>query len=105
MKEDSGGITVRQDRFLETGKPEPSENETIWYTYDIVLLLHLKADAPVILRHVPLFLTTVDSSGATVMDTSKLLKEREGRFELDLSKPFLIKGGSRGVCTFDCLSH
>jgi len=27
------GIRVRQDRFLETGKGEGAENETIWLVY------------------------------------------------------------------------
>ena len=31
VTEKEGGIQLRQDRFLETGKPLPEENETIWY--------------------------------------------------------------------------
>lgn len=30
VKETKDGITVRQDRFLETGPAPPEENETIW---------------------------------------------------------------------------
>lgn len=30
VKEDATGITVRQDRFLETGPSTPEQNETIW---------------------------------------------------------------------------
>lgn len=30
VTEGSNGIKVRQDRFLETGFPEPQDNETIW---------------------------------------------------------------------------
>lgn len=30
VKEVKGGIQVRQDRFLESGPPEPKDNETIW---------------------------------------------------------------------------
>lgn len=26
-----GGISVRQDRFLETGPADAKDNETIWY--------------------------------------------------------------------------
>lgn len=31
VTETEGGIRVRQDRFLESGPPEPKDNETIWY--------------------------------------------------------------------------
>ena len=31
VTEDAKGIKVRQDRFLESGLPEPKDNETIWY--------------------------------------------------------------------------
>lgn len=30
VTENAKGITVRQDRFLETGAAEPKDNETIW---------------------------------------------------------------------------
>lgn len=30
VKENANGITVRQDRFLETGPSTPEQNETIW---------------------------------------------------------------------------
>lgn len=30
VAENENGITVRQDRFLETGPAEPKDNETIW---------------------------------------------------------------------------
>jgi aminopeptidase 2 len=30
VTEEANGITVRQDRFLETGAAEPKDNETIW---------------------------------------------------------------------------
>ena len=31
VTEDAEGVTVRQDRFLETGPAEPKDNETIWF--------------------------------------------------------------------------
>jgi aminopeptidase 2 len=31
VTETAEGITVRQDRFLETGPAEPKDNETLWY--------------------------------------------------------------------------
>ena len=31
VTEDAKGITVRQDRFLETGPADPKDNETIWF--------------------------------------------------------------------------
>lgn len=30
VTEDEKGIFVRQDRFLETGAPNPEDNETLW---------------------------------------------------------------------------
>jgi aminopeptidase 2 len=30
VTEGDGNITVRQDRFLETGPADPKDNETIW---------------------------------------------------------------------------
>ena len=30
VTETEGGITVRQDRFLEDGPAKPEDNETIW---------------------------------------------------------------------------
>lgn len=30
VTETAGGITVRQDRFLEDGPAKPEDNETIW---------------------------------------------------------------------------
>ena len=31
VTEDAKGITVRQDRFLETGPADPKDNQTIWF--------------------------------------------------------------------------
>lgn len=33
VTETPNGITVRQDRFLETGPAEPKDNETIWCAF------------------------------------------------------------------------
>ncbi|KAL9714866.1 Aminopeptidase 2 mitochondrial [Leucoagaricus gongylophorus] len=71
------GIRVRQDRFLETGKGQGADNETIW--------------------NVPLRLLTVDSSGKAVTDSEVLLTEREQFFKIDTSKPYKVNAGTTGV--------
>ncbi|KAF7777794.1 hypothetical protein Agabi119p4_3866 [Agaricus bisporus var. burnettii] len=71
------GIRVRQDRFLETGKGEGADNETIW--------------------NVPLRILSIDSNGKPVLDNSALLTEREQTFKIDSSKPFKLNTGTSGV--------
>lgn len=34
------GIRVRQDRFLETGKGQGTDNETIWLVYPYIFLMN-----------------------------------------------------------------
>lgn len=36
-KDDGKSILVRQDRFLEDGKPEEKDNQTIWCVFCIAL--------------------------------------------------------------------
>lgn len=38
VTETKDGITVRQDRFLETGPAAPEHNETLWYVLDFKIL-------------------------------------------------------------------
>ncbi|KAK0197309.1 leucyl aminopeptidase [Armillaria mellea] len=71
------GIQVRQDRFLETGIAEPSENETLW--------------------NVPLNILSVDSASQVRVDRTALLQERSQEFALDTSKPFKLNAGTAGV--------
>lgn len=77
VTETADGIRVRQDRFLETGKGQGADNETIW--------------------NVPLRLLTVGASGKAVIDTEVLLTEREQIFKVDTSKPYKVNAGTTGV--------
>jgi aminopeptidase 2 len=75
-EEDGSGITVRQDRFLETGPAPPEDNETIW--------------------NVPLNIAST-KNGKTSVDKTVLLKERETKISLDTSHPFKLNSGTTGV--------
>ncbi|KAF9463935.1 leucyl aminopeptidase [Collybia nuda] len=77
VTETSNGIRVHQDRFLETGRAEPKENETIW--------------------NVPLSILTVDRDGNAVVDRSAVLRKREQIYGLDTSKPYKLNAGTVGV--------
>ncbi|KAG5645001.1 hypothetical protein DXG03_007278 [Asterophora parasitica] len=77
VSETPTGISVRQDRFLETGHAEPQDNETVW--------------------NVPLSILSVDKDGKAVVNKEALLEEREQTFELDTSKPFKLNAGTTGV--------
>ncbi|KDR73449.1 hypothetical protein GALMADRAFT_71758 [Galerina marginata CBS 339.88] len=76
VTEDSKGVTVRQDRFLETGPADPKDNETLW--------------------NVPLGILSI-KDGNPAVDRSALLKERKSYFPLDTSKPFKLNAGTNGV--------
>lgn len=82
VTETSEGIKVRQDRFLETGRAEGKENETIW--------------------NIPLSILTVDANGKTTINESAVLDAREKAFTLDTSKPYKLNAGTNGVCTSCC---
>ncbi|KDR73433.1 hypothetical protein GALMADRAFT_72186 [Galerina marginata CBS 339.88] len=76
VTEDTNGITVRQDRFLETGPADSKDNHTVW--------------------NVPLVILSV-KDGKPVVDRGALLKERQAYFPLDTSKPFKLNAGTNGV--------
>ncbi|KAI8998978.1 leucyl aminopeptidase [Trametes punicea] len=76
VTEQEGGISVRQDRFLETGPADPKDNETIWT--------------------LPLNLLTVDSSGKATLRKDLLLEEREKFIPLDTNKPFKLNADTTG---------
>jgi aminopeptidase 2 len=76
VKENANSITIRQDRFLETGPSTPEQNETIW--------------------NVPLCLAST-KDGKTTVDKTAILQEREKTIELDTSKPFKLNAGTTGV--------
>jgi len=77
VTETKDGINVRQDRFLETGAADHKDNETIWT--------------------VPLAILTVDKDGKPVTDNTVVLDSRETFIPLDLSKPFKLNSGNKGV--------
>ncbi|EIW81938.1 hypothetical protein CONPUDRAFT_81582 [Coniophora puteana RWD-64-598 SS2] len=77
VTENKDSITVRQDRFLETGHAEAKDNETIWT--------------------VPLALLTVDESGKPHVDNTVVLDTREKTIPLDTSKPYKLNASTYGV--------
>ncbi|KAL0947133.1 hypothetical protein HGRIS_013264 [Hohenbuehelia grisea] len=77
VTESPEGITVRQDRFLETGPAEEKDNQTIW--------------------NIPLRILTVDENGKSSIDNSALLENREQTFKVDTSKPLKLNAGTTGV--------
>ncbi|KAL1709873.1 hypothetical protein EV121DRAFT_252475 [Schizophyllum commune] len=76
VTEDTNGIKVRQDRFIESGPADPKDNETIW--------------------NVPLAILTRDASGNPTI-SRPVLGEREKTYPLDTSKPFKLNAGTAGV--------
>ncbi|KAJ6632131.1 leucyl aminopeptidase [Mycena sp. CBHHK59/15] len=76
VTETSEGIHVRQDRFLDNGRPSAEENETIW--------------------SVPLGILTVGQDGKVSVDKSILLEEREKTIPLDTTKSFKLNSGTIG---------
>ncbi|KAG8806528.1 Aminopeptidase 2 mitochondrial [Serendipita sp. 400] len=77
ITETPDSITVRQDRYLETGDVKDEENQTLW--------------------QIPLNLMTVDESGKASVDRSIVMKTREETYEVDTSKPFKLNAGTSGV--------
>ncbi|KAK7693087.1 hypothetical protein QCA50_002652 [Cerrena zonata] len=77
VTETSGGIHVRQDRFLESGPALPKDNETIWT--------------------IPLCLVTAGPDGKPVVDRSVVLDIREKTIPFDTSKPYKLNSGTVGV--------
>ncbi|KAJ7582802.1 leucyl aminopeptidase [Mycena floridula] len=77
VTESSNGIHLRQDRFLETGLPDPADNTTIW--------------------NIPLAIMSVDEDGTAVVDKSLVLEQREQTIPLDTSKTFKLNAGTTGV--------
>lgn len=77
VTESKEGVTVRQDRFLESGPAPDKENETIWT--------------------IPLSLLSVGPDGKAVVDKSAVLDVREKVLAIDPSKPFKLNAGTTGV--------
>lgn len=78
VTETQGAIHIRQDRFLQTGKLEPEDNETIWT--------------------VPLNLLTVSQQGDVNVNGSILLTEREITIPLDGAIQYKLNAGSASLC-------
>ena len=75
----SGGLIIRQDRFLETGLADGDAN-VLWHV-------------PVVLWHVP-------PGGATYTTTKILLTERETVVPCDLHFPYKLNFGNHGFCEY-----
>ena len=97
VTETDSGIRVKQDRFLEDGRPESKDNETIWSAPSTSSATCI--DFWLIFRNVPLNILTVDTQGKPHFDNSALLDSREKDFPLDPTKPFKLNAGVYGVCT------
>jgi len=80
VAETPNGITVRQDRFLDTGDAKENENETIW--------------------HVPLQLRSTDAAGKSTVDSTLILREREAQFALDTKGTWKLNANTNGPCEF-----
>ncbi|KAF8198250.1 leucyl aminopeptidase [Mycena galopus ATCC 62051] len=76
VTERSDGIFVRQDRYLDNGRPDAEENETIW--------------------NVPLAILSVDEDGKVHVDNNALLDEREKFFAIDTDKTFKLNAETNG---------
>lgn len=97
VTETEDGITVRQDRFLETGPARPEHNETVWY---VVLSGILCGLLMCLRRTIPLSLLTVSEDGKAVVDTKIVLDTREKTIPVDIGKPYKLNAGTVGVCEF-----
>ncbi|GJJ10234.1 hypothetical protein Clacol_004460 [Clathrus columnatus] len=76
VKETEGGIHIRQDRFLITGKAEEKDNETIW--------------------QVPLRIKTVNPKGEASIEDQALLTTRETTYKLDIKNLYKLNAGGTG---------
>ncbi|KAJ7207877.1 leucyl aminopeptidase [Mycena pura] len=76
VTESSAGIRVRQDRFLNSGAPDATENDTIW--------------------NVPLAILTVGAAGQIHIDKTVVLEEREKTIALDTSRHFKLNARTVG---------
>ncbi|KZS95403.1 hypothetical protein SISNIDRAFT_438916 [Sistotremastrum niveocremeum HHB9708] len=76
VSESSGGIHVRQDRFLLHGAADEADNETIW--------------------QIPLSITASGDDQASAVHRDFLMIDREIFIELDVEKPYKLNGGNTG---------
>ncbi|PVG02822.1 putative AAP1-alanine/arginine aminopeptidase [Serendipita vermifera] len=77
VTEKADSITVRQDRYLETGDVKDEENQTLW--------------------KIPLKLLTVDENGNCNIDRSIVMTKREETYPVDTSRPYKLNSGTSGV--------
>lgn len=94
------GIKVRQDRFLETGPAEPTDNETIW-SVAFWLFVHISLNMRPN-RTIPLSLLTVGEDGNPVVDKETVLDSREMIIPLNTTKPYKLNTNTVGVCALSC---
>ncbi|KAJ7025196.1 leucyl aminopeptidase [Mycena alexandri] len=76
VTENSNGIHLRQDRFLDSGSPQVNENEIIW--------------------NIPLRILTVENDGRVSIDKKAILTERENTLTVDTSKTFKLNAETTG---------
>ncbi|KIK95297.1 hypothetical protein PAXRUDRAFT_140992 [Paxillus rubicundulus Ve08.2h10] len=78
VTETKDSITIRQDRFLETGPAEAKDNQIIW--------------------SIPLAVLTTDAQGKPMIDNTAVLDTRETTLAIDTSKSYKLNAGTYGVC-------
>ncbi|KAH8091342.1 peptidase family M1-domain-containing protein [Cristinia sonorae] len=76
VSEKDGVVQVRQDRFMESGRQTPGQNETIW--------------------HVPLSILSLPKEGGVRVDHNTVLTEREMTLSLDPAIPFKLNANTTG---------
>lgn len=96
VTETSGGIHVRQDRFLNNGTADADENETLWFG----IFASTREKIFILFRNVPLGILTVDEDGQVNIDKTAFLEEREKNLAIDASKNFKLNAGTVGFCEF-----
>lgn len=96
VSETHEGVRIRQDRFLETGRGEGADNETIWFVHKLSPCRATSADYGQ--RKVPLRILTADANGKAAVDNTALLAEREQFFSIDTDSSFKLNSGTTGVC-------
>ncbi|KAF9246581.1 hypothetical protein BU15DRAFT_39568 [Melanogaster broomeanus] len=77
VTETKDSLTIRQDRYLETGPAEERDNQTIWT--------------------IPLTILTTDAEGKPTIDNTAVLETREMTLSIDTSKPYKLNSGTYGV--------
>ncbi|CCM03911.1 uncharacterized protein FIBRA_06062 [Fibroporia radiculosa] len=78
VTEAENGIHVRQDRFLDSGPANATDNQTIWT--------------------IPLSILTVTAKGDVIVNRELVLDQRSMFIPLDVTKPFKLNAGTVSFC-------